>query len=73
MTLINALDGQTAALDERRNRILAASPGAWRYLGWRIFDPQVNRLRILPNTSGHCRSGERGTAVTTPPGVSPPA
>jgi hypothetical protein len=48
MTLVNAPDGQTAALDERHNRILAASPEAWRYLGWRYFDPQANRLRILP-------------------------
>jgi uncharacterized protein YjbI with pentapeptide repeats len=48
MTLVNAPNGQTAALDERHNRILAASPDAWRYLGWRYFDPQANRLRILP-------------------------
>ena len=48
MTLLNAPDSQTAVLDERHNRILAASPGAWRYLGWRYFDPQANRLRILP-------------------------
>lgn len=48
MTLVNAPHGETAALDERHNRILAASPDAWRYLGWRYFDPQANRLRILP-------------------------
>ncbi|MGH8058204.1 MAG: pentapeptide repeat-containing protein, partial [Candidatus Entotheonellia bacterium] len=48
MTLVNAPNSQTAALDERGNRILAASPDAWRYLGWRYFDPQANRLRILP-------------------------
>jgi len=48
MTLIHAPDGQTAALDERHNHILAASPGTWRYLGWRYFDPQANRLRVLP-------------------------
>ena len=48
MTLINASDGQTAATDERHNRILAASSSAWRYLGWRYFDAQANRLRVLP-------------------------
>jgi WD40 repeat protein len=48
LTLVNAPHGQTAALDERHNRILAASPEAWRYLGWRYFDAQADRLRILP-------------------------
>jgi uncharacterized protein YjbI with pentapeptide repeats len=48
MILVNAPDSQTATLDERHNRILAASPEAWRYLGWRYFDPHANRLRILP-------------------------
>jgi uncharacterized protein YjbI with pentapeptide repeats len=48
MTLLNAPNGESAALDGRHNRILAASPGAWRYLGWRVFDPEANRLRILP-------------------------
>jgi WD40 repeat protein len=48
MTMVSAPHGQTAALDTRHSRILAASPDAWRYLGWRYFDPQANRLRILP-------------------------
>ena len=48
LTLIHGPDGQTAALDYRHNRILAASPEAWRFLGWRYFDPDTKRLRLLP-------------------------
>lgn len=48
LTLINGPNGQTAALDERNNRIVSASPEAWRFLGWRFFDTEANRLRILP-------------------------
>ncbi len=48
LTLISGPDGQTAALDERNNRIVSASPGAWRFLGWRFFDTEAHRLRILP-------------------------
>lgn len=48
MTLLNAPNGESAALDTRHNRILAASPGAWRYLDWRVFDEQARSLRILP-------------------------
>ena len=48
MTLINGPNGSTAALDYANNRILAASPDAWRFLGWRYDDPQAKRLRILP-------------------------
>jgi hypothetical protein len=40
--------GETAALDPQSQRILWASPGAGRYLGWRVRDPQTDRLRILP-------------------------
>ena len=47
-TLYHAPEGESLALDEAHNRVLAASPGAWRYLGWRVFDPQAQRLRILP-------------------------
>ena len=39
---------QWAAVDFEGNRILAASPEAWRFLGWRITDPRSGRLRILP-------------------------
>jgi hypothetical protein len=31
------------------NRILSASPEAWRFLGWRSTDPATGRLRILPD------------------------
>ena len=48
MTLINGPNGSTAALDYANNRILAASPDAWRFLGWRYDDLQAKRLRILP-------------------------
>lgn len=48
LSLINGPDGQTAALDERNNRIVSASPEAWRFLGWRFFDTDANRLRMLP-------------------------
>jgi hypothetical protein len=48
MTLVNAPHGETAALDERHNRILGVSPEAWCYLGWRYFDQEAHRLRILP-------------------------
>ena len=41
-------DGEAAALDPRANRFLWASPGAWRHLGWRMFDPAAGRVRILP-------------------------
>ena len=48
MTLINGPNAETAALDYRSNRVLFASPGAWRFLGWRYFDQNADRLRILP-------------------------
>jgi hypothetical protein len=41
-------EGQWATVDFDGNRILAASPEAWRFLGWRITDPRTARLRILP-------------------------
>ena len=37
-----------ATLDAATNRVTHASPGAWRYLGWRWFDPDLGRLRLLP-------------------------
>jgi WD40 repeat protein len=39
---------QTAAIDHANNRVLHASPEAWRFLGWRWFDPEAGRLRLLP-------------------------
>jgi len=41
-------DQQWAAVDFAGNRILAASPEAWRFLGSRITDSRTGRLRILP-------------------------
>jgi WD40 repeat protein len=38
----------SAALDGNSRRILWASPGAWRHLGWRVYDPNAGRIRILP-------------------------
>jgi hypothetical protein len=29
-------------------QITHASPEAWRFVGWRWFDPEIGRLRILP-------------------------
>jgi WD40 repeat protein len=39
---------EAAAIDHREQRITWASPGAWRRLGWRVYDPEAGRLRILP-------------------------
>lgn len=33
--------GETAALDFVKNGFSAASPGAWRHIGWRVFDPEA--------------------------------
>ena len=41
-------EGQRAAVDFVGNRIVAVTPGAWRYLGWSWVDPATNRLRLLP-------------------------
>ena len=48
MTLINGPNGETAALDCDAKRILSCSSEAWRFLGWRYFDPVAKRLRVLP-------------------------
>lgn len=42
------LPSELAALDLVENRILWSSPGAWRHLGWRFYDNEGKRLRILP-------------------------
>jgi uncharacterized protein YjbI with pentapeptide repeats len=41
-------DAQSAALDLVHNRILSASPEAWRFLGWRAPDPATGHSRLLP-------------------------
>src|SRR5205807_1267429 len=41
-------DGEAATLDGEQRRILWASPGAWRFLGWRVYDEAAGRIRILP-------------------------
>ena len=48
MTLVLGPRFETAALDFENNRILAASPEAWRFLGWRAFDPETQTYRMLP-------------------------
>jgi WD40 repeat protein len=39
---------ESALLDFATNRILHASPGVWRHLGWQGWDPKENRRRLLP-------------------------
>ena len=41
-------DREAATLDGAQRRILWASPGAWRFLGWRVHDEAAGRIRILP-------------------------
>ena len=41
-------DLQAATIDAATNRVTHASPEAWRFLGWRWFDPDLGRLRLLP-------------------------
>ncbi len=48
LTLIHGPNGQTAAIDSRHNRIVAASSEAGHFLGWRYVAPDTNRLRLLP-------------------------
>ena len=48
MTLALGPAGQTAALDFRHNRVLAASAEAWRFVAWRFLDPATQELRLLP-------------------------
>lgn len=42
------LGRESALLDFPGNRILHASPGAWRHLGWQGWDPVARRRRLLP-------------------------
>jgi hypothetical protein len=48
LTALSLQDDQWATVDFVGNRISAATPEAWRFLGWRITDPRTSRLRILP-------------------------
>jgi len=48
LTIAHGPGGQTAALDFAHNRILAASPEAWRFVAWRYFDPKRQMHRLLP-------------------------
>lgn len=48
LTLVHLPNREWAALDLPANRIVAASPGAWRYLGWHYRDHDAGRWRVLP-------------------------
>jgi len=50
LVLVMALGpkGQAAALDPVGGRICWTSPGAWRFLGWRVRQPGPRSIRILP-------------------------
>ncbi len=37
-----------ATIDVRTNQFLWASPGAWRHLAWRAWDPERNSYRLYP-------------------------
>ena len=39
---------EAATLDPVTQRFLWASPGAWRHLGYRVYDDVAGRVRILP-------------------------
>jgi len=41
-------DGEWATFDEQRQELKAVSPGAWRHWGWRWWDEETKRLRLLP-------------------------
>ena len=41
-------DGEAAALEPGGAGFRWASPGAWRWLAWRVWDPLAGRTRILP-------------------------
>jgi len=38
----------TVTISQFTGQITHASPEAWRFVGWRWFDPEIGRLRILP-------------------------
>ncbi|MGZ5465090.1 MAG: pentapeptide repeat-containing protein [Thermoanaerobaculia bacterium] len=48
LTLAHLPQRESAALDLANNRVVWASPGAWRYLGWQFYDEDAGRLRLLP-------------------------
>jgi WD40 repeat protein/uncharacterized protein YjbI with pentapeptide repeats len=39
---------QVATIDGATGNVTHASPEAWRFLGWRWFDPDLGRHRLLP-------------------------
>ena len=45
-------EGQTASIDERTQRVMSASPEAWRWLAWLVTDPQTGKVRRLPIAAG---------------------
>jgi hypothetical protein len=40
--------GSTATIDLERNEIVWASKESWRSLGWRLYDEEARRWRLLP-------------------------
>jgi WD40 repeat protein len=48
LTFANLPGRESAALDLANNRVLSATPGAWRYLGWQFYDDDLRRWRLLP-------------------------
>lgn len=47
-TIVTGPGQQCAVVDFPGNRILHATPEAWRLLGREVFDPEANRRRLLP-------------------------
>jgi WD40 repeat protein len=41
-------EDQFATIDSTTDRLTHASPEAWRFLAWRVFDPDLGRHRLLP-------------------------
>jgi hypothetical protein len=46
LTIWNLPEHESAGI--ANGKVVAASPGAWRWLGWRWTDPATGRMRILP-------------------------
>lgn len=46
MVLVSATEA--AVIDPQTQRFIWASADAWPYVGWRVFDPEAQRIRILP-------------------------
>jgi hypothetical protein len=39
---------QVATIDEVRQCVTFATPGAWRWLAWCVTEPDSGRVRVLP-------------------------